>query len=297
MSRRKRFGEILIEAGLLTEENLQKALLRQQGSYCRLGLILEQMGVITERETALVLARQFRLETVSKIASQSIPDEVLALVGVDSALAKFIFPLKIVGKSLFLAMSNPLDMETIENLSFRTGLTVVPQVTTATEIQAAIQAHYLGKKSAGLWSILVTDDAELVRSAIVAPLKESGYRVLEAANGAEALRIAIQQHPHLILADIMMPRMDGFEMFKALKANAETEDIPVIALTARCTPQEENRLLDAGFFDFIPKPVNIIRLQARLKRTLRHIYGQATSPTPSRSPSIDEPQVYRQSLN
>ena len=126
MARRKRFGEILIEAGLLTEEILQKALIRQQGSSCRLGLILEQMGVISERETALVLARQFNLEMVSKIAGQSVADEALDLVGVDVALAKFVFPLKIVGKTLLLAMSNPLDMETIENLSFRTGLTVIP---------------------------------------------------------------------------------------------------------------------------------------------------------------------------
>ncbi|HKK01700.1 MAG TPA: hypothetical protein VJ955_05990, partial [Desulfuromonadales bacterium] len=58
------------------------------------------------------------------------------------------------------------------------------------------------------------------------------------------------------------------------QADPETKDIPVLALTARSTPQEETRLLDAGFFDFIPKPVNVLRLNARLKRALRQAYGQ-----------------------
>ncbi|HKK01914.1 MAG TPA: response regulator, partial [Desulfuromonadales bacterium] len=212
MSNRKRFGEVLLDAGILSEDVLQKALLRQRGTSFRLGLILEQMGVITEREVALVLSRQFQLETASKIASLSIPEDVLALVGADTALTKYVIPLQVVGKTLYLAMSNPLDMETIENLSFRTGLTVVPRVTTASEILAAIQTYYVdgkGIKPESRWSILVVEDIEMVRSAIVASLKENGYAVLEAANGAEGLKIAMQKQPHLILADIMMPCMDG----------------------------------------------------------------------------------------
>jgi CheY-like chemotaxis protein len=277
MSKRKLFGEILIEAGALTAETLQKALLRQRGTGRRLGLILEEMGVISERDIALVLARQFHLKTVSNIAKHLFPQAVLALVDSDTALAKYIFPLKVTDKTLFVAMSNPLDMETIENLSFRTGLTVVPYVTTAAEIQAAIKAHYLKEERQGgsdWWSILVVEDAEMIRSAIVAALKKAGYEIREATNGAEGIKMAVQQPPHLIIADIMMPRMDGFEMFKALQANSATQRIPVIALSARSTPEEEARLLNAGFFDFIPKPINVVRLLARLKRALRHTYGQ-----------------------
>ena len=80
MSKRKRFGEILIEAGALTEETLQKALIRQRGTGRRLGLILEEMGVISEREIALGVARQFHLKTVSNIAKHLFPFEVLALI-------------------------------------------------------------------------------------------------------------------------------------------------------------------------------------------------------------------------
>lgn len=281
MSKRKRFGEILIEAGVLTEATLQKALLRQRGTGRRLGLILEEMGVISERDVVLVLARQFHLKTVSNIAKHPFSPEILALVDSDTALAKYIFPLKVADKALYLAMSNPLDMETIENLSFRTGLTVVPYVTTAAEIQAAIKAHYLKQEKQSdpdWWSILVVEDAEMVRSAVVAALRKAGYQTREATNGAEGIKMAVQQPPHLIVADIMMPRMDGFEMFKALQANSTTQRIPVIALSARSTPEEEARLLNAGFFDFIPKPINVVRLLARLKRALQHTYGrQVTS--------------------
>lgn len=281
MAKRKLFGEILVESGVLTEETLGKALEHQKGSGRRLGLVLEEMKIISERDIALVLARQFHFKTVSNIAKYPFPPDVLALVDVNTALAKYVFPLKVVDKSLYLAMSNPLDIETIENLTFRSGLEIVPYVTTAAEIHAAVCAHYLKgeqAKTTDQWVVLVAEDSELVRSTVVAAIKKAGYQVLEAANGAEALKIAAQQKPHLVLADIMMPQVGGYEMFRSLQANPATKDIPVIALSARSTPEEEARLLNAGFFDFIPKPLNVVRLLARLKRALRHIYGLQIPP-------------------
>ncbi|HKK01058.1 MAG TPA: response regulator, partial [Desulfuromonadales bacterium] len=175
----------------------------------------------------------------------------------------------------------PLDIETIDKLTFQTGLTIVPYVTTATEIHAAISVHYLKgeqAKTTDRWVVLVAEDSELVRSTVVAAIKRAGYKPLEAADGGEALKIAIQQKPHLVLADIMMPQVDGYEMFRSLQANPATKNIPVIALSARSTPEEEARLLNAGFFDFIPKPLNAVRLLARLKRALRHTYGPQIPP-------------------
>lgn len=66
-----------------------------------------------------------------------------------------------------------------------------------------------------------------------------------------------------------MPRMDGIEMFKALQANGEIDDIPVIALTAKNSAEDEAELLDMGFYDFIAKPINPVRLAARVKRALK----------------------------
>jgi len=284
MQKRKRFGEILVDAKVVTEEILSNALEKQRGSGKQLGRILEEMGVVTEQNIAAALARQFGFKTVSNIARASFGNELLGLVDAETATDKFIFPLKHEGNTLFLAMVNPLDIETIDNLSFSKNLRVVPCVTTPSEIQAAVNRHYYkmtdsDPDSAVWWTVLVVDDQDLVRSAAVAALKKEGYNLLEAANGADGLRTTLQHKPHLVIADTVMPRMDGYEMFRAIKGNAQIKHIPVIALSSKSSAEEEANLLDMGYFDFIAKPINPVRLVARVKHALRLSYGD-TPPKP-----------------
>ena len=275
---RKRIGEIWIEAGILTESVLLAALERQKGSGKRLGQILGEMGHLSERDIAFALAKQFGYKTVSGLAGHSFPEKVLGLVAGENALKNFIFPLKLEGKTLFLAMANPLDMETLNNLSFRTGLRIVPCVTTPADILSGVHKHYFGMKEEdapwknALLTILVVDDQALVRSFLAAALQKVGYEVVQASNGMEGLKAAFQRHPHLIITDTVMPQMNGCEMFGALRRNAETRDIPVIALSSKAAAEEEARLLDQGYFDFIPKPINPVRLAARVRRALRMVY-------------------------
>lgn len=279
--RRKRFGEILVEAKVVSEEALNRALERQRGSGRRLGQVLEDMGVVTEKDIAAALARQFGFKTVANIARATFPPELLALIGAEAAMSKLLFPLKQEGTSLYLAMVNPLDMEVIDNLSFKSGLRIIPCVTTPTEIQAAVNQHYYQKAADQVqepdvwWSILVVDDQELVRAAVLAALKREGYGLLEAENGADGVKIAVQKRPHLIVSDTVMPRMDGYEMFRALKGNQQTKHIPIIALSSKSAAEEEAKLLDMGYYDFIAKPINPVRLVARVKRALRLVYGES----------------------
>jgi len=284
MQIRKRFGEILVEAKVLSEDVLGRALERQRGTGRRLGQVLEDMGVVTEKDIAAALARQFGFKTVANIARASFPPELLALVGAEAAMSKLIFPLKLEGGSLYLAMVNPLDIEVIDKLSFRAGVRIIPCVTTPTEIQAAVNHHYYQKvvdhaKEADVWwTILVVDDQDLVRSAIVAALKREGYNLLEAENGADGVKVTVQQKPHLIISDTVMPRMDGYEMFRALKGNLQTRHIPIIALSSKSSAEEEAKLLDMGYYDFIAKPINPVRLVARVKHALKLIYGDSPPP-------------------
>ena len=284
MAKRKRFGEVLVEAKVVDNHQLERALEKQKGTGRRLGQVLEQMGVVTERDIAAALARQFGFKTVANIARASFSAELLGLFDSDTASNKMLFPLKMEGTTLFLAMVNPLDIETIDNLSFKNGLRVVPCVTTPSEIQSAVNRHYLkiveqNHEPDAWWTILVVDDQALVRSAAVAALKREGYNLLEAANGADGLKVTLQEKPHLIIADTVMPRMDGNEMFRAIQTNLEVKHIPVIALSSKSTAEEEAKLLEMGYFDFIAKPINSVRLVARISHALRIIYG--TSP-PSR---------------
>ena len=283
MAKRKRFGEILVEAKVVDEQQLERALEKQKGTGRRLGQVLEEMGVVTERDIAAALARQFGFKTVANIARATFSQELLALFDGDTAMNKLIFPLKKEGTTLFLAMVNPLDIETIDNISFKRGLRVIPCVTTPTEIQAAVNRHYFKivdqtHEPDAWWTVLVVDDQDLVRSAAVAALKREGYNLLEAANGADGLKVALQEKPHLVIADTVMPRMDGYEMFRAMQANLSIKHIPVIALSSKSTAEEEAKLLEMGYFDFIAKPINPVRLVARTKHALRIIYGNSPPP-------------------
>lgn len=279
MQKRKRFGEILVEAKVLTEETLATALEKQRGSGKALGQVLEEMGLVTEQNIATTLARQFGYKTVSNIARAHFSKELLSLVDVDTATRRRIFPLKREDKTLFLAMVNPLDIEIIDNLSFAKNLRVVPCVTTPTEIQAAINRHYhqiedVSADADDWWKVLVVDDQDLVRSAALAALRKEGYTLYEAANGADGLKMAMQHKPHLVIADTVMPRMDGYEMFRAIKSNPQIKNVPVIALSSKSTAEEEAQLLDMGYFDFIAKPINPVRLLARVRHALRLTYGE-----------------------
>jgi len=75
-----------------------------------------------------------------------------------------------------------------------------------------------------------------------------------------------------------MTGMTGVELFRILQSNVATREIPVIALSAKSSPEEEARLLEMGFFDFVSKPANLARLVARVKRALKIVYGREKLP-------------------
>jgi len=275
MSKRKRFGEILVEAGAVEPGVLAHALDRHKRTGKRLGQVLEEMKVISEKDIAAVLARQFGFKTVRGISRHAFSEEILALTNSEEALHKFIFPLKREGNNLFLAMVNPLDMETIDSLAFRTGTRITPCVTTPSEIHEAVSAHYLKRaevEPSDWWRIVVADNQELARAAVAAALQKEGYSLVQAANGAEALNAIHHHPPHLVITDTVMPRMDGYQLFRMLQDKDNTRIIPVIALSSRSSAEEEAKLLDMGFFDFIPKPINPVRLLARIRRALKLVY-------------------------
>ncbi|MCK5912990.1 MAG: response regulator, partial [Desulfuromusa sp.] len=231
---KKKMGEILVESEIISQNDLDNALLRQKGINKPIGKILEDMDVILEEDIAEALSIQFSFPHVKKISRHHFSHKVLDKIDVDLALAHLIFPLKIDEKTLYLAMANPLDMALQSDLSFRLAMRISPCVSTPDEIKTAIKKHYLTDipvdKEDHTWNILLVDNQEITLNAAEAALKKEGYSVYKASNGAEGLKIATQLQPSLIITDIVMPRMDGIEMFKALQANGDIDNIPVIAL-------------------------------------------------------------------
>lgn len=119
-------------------------------------------------------------------------------------------------------------------------------------------------------TILIVDD-HLENLRLLHEVLRQEYRVLFATRGAEALEIARHQQPHLILLDVMMPAMDGYEVLQRLREDDRTQEIPVIYLTALTEEQYETRGLELGAVDFITKPFNpmVVRARVRTHLTLR----------------------------
>ena len=109
------------------------------------------------------------------------------------------------------------------------------------------------------------DNFELVRFL----LERAGYEVLSAANGLEGLDAAKRERPDLILMDLSMPEMDGWNATSHLKADEETRSIPVLALTAHTLPGDRKRAIDAGCDGYISKPINVASFDKLVATLLR----------------------------
>ena len=116
-------------------------------------------------------------------------------------------------------------------------------------------------------TILIVEDVEYNRDLLV-QLVEEEYEVVTAADGAAGIEAAARDRPDVILMDLSLPGIDGWEATRRLKARPETEAIPVIALTAHAMQGDEERARSCGCDDYLPKPLDEEQLFAKLTRLL-----------------------------
>ncbi|MDX6475963.1 MAG: two-component system, OmpR family, phosphate regulon response regulator PhoB [Gaiellaceae bacterium] len=116
--------------------------------------------------------------------------------------------------------------------------------------------------------LLVADDDEDILTLVQLRLSRSGFEVVVARDGEEALRLAQEKHPDLAVLDWMMPKASGLEVLRAIRAGADTADIPVVLLTARASAADVQEGLDAGADDYIAKPFSPQELAARVHTIL-----------------------------
>lgn len=128
--------------------------------------------------------------------------------------------------------------------------------------------------------ILVADDKESSRELIRNLLEHSGYEILEAADGQEALEVARASAPDLILLDIHMPVLDGYGAVRAMRQEEKLQNLPIVALTASAMHSDRDRVLGAGFSAYITKPVSLKTLRDEIEKLLA-----ASAPKPGHSGS------------
>ena len=116
--------------------------------------------------------------------------------------------------------------------------------------------------------ILIIEDNEVNRILVRDMLRFKGYLTLEAQSAEEGIRVAREKKPALVLMDFHLPKMNGIEAFLALRADAETSSIPVIAVTASAMPEDRKRILEAGFDGMQTKPIHVVEFLNTIEKTL-----------------------------
>ena len=117
-------------------------------------------------------------------------------------------------------------------------------------------------------TLLLVEDNPLNRDMMRLRLGKAGYRVLEAENGWQGIELCREQLPDLVLMDLDMPVMDGWEATRIMKADTQMSRIPIIALTAHAMQGERDRALEAGCDDYDVKPVDFERLNEKIRLLL-----------------------------
>jgi CheY-like chemotaxis protein len=116
--------------------------------------------------------------------------------------------------------------------------------------------------------ILVADDDDDVRELVVFRLERAGYQVVTASDGQEAVQVALERPPDVCVIDVMMPKLDGYEVTERLRASPGLAEVPIVLLTASVQEAAVNRGLEAGASDYIKKPFSPQELVERIAAAL-----------------------------
>jgi len=117
--------------------------------------------------------------------------------------------------------------------------------------------------------IMIVEDNQDSRELVVKVLKNKGYQIIEAVDGEEALEKAAREKPHLILMDISIPKIDGFEVTKKLKDQDEFKHIPIVALTAHAMKGDREKFISVGFEGYISKPIDVHAFPEQVRAYLK----------------------------
>ncbi len=191
-----------------------------------------------------------------------------------------VLPLRYTDRALEVATADPVSMEAEGEIAHVSSRTVHFEVAPPDAIEAALHATYpeedaprhvprLPPEQRGGPHVLVVDDDVETRVLLRHVLEDRGFRVTEAHDGPDALRVLESDAVHLVTLDLMMPEMDGIEVLRRIRSRVRTAGLPVIVATAKDDPAAEVELFQAGADDFVVKPIDPPRFMLRIQAVLR----------------------------
>jgi CheY-like chemotaxis protein len=191
-----------------------------------------------------------------------------------------------ISQKLVRLMGSELQVNSTKNQGCRFWFELnLPASSTSKEIEAKtpVIIGYHGDKR----QILIVDDNAFNRKILTIPLQKLGFEITEAVNGREGLEKANEFEPDLILLDVMMPEVDGFEMIFQIRQLSGLKEVIVIAISASAFPQTQQQILAAGCNEFLPKPVQLANLLQSIQTHLglEWLYEE-TSETDSQSETL-----------
>src|SRR2546423_4525044 len=143
--------------------------------------------------------------------------------------------------------------------------------------------------------ILVVDDSPTIRAALKALLERMGRTVVAAADGEQALQMYRQDRPGLVLIDVVMPIMDGYESARHMRETKADEWVPIIFLSSKEADQDLDRAIEAGGDDYLVKPVGVVLLYAKI-RALQRVQTLCSKQIgKSRAPASAQPELPKRS--
>ncbi|HJV64434.1 MAG TPA: response regulator [Geomonas sp.] len=275
METRPKLGEIFVENGILTGKTVERMLQISKRVNKRFGTLLEELELVTSDELAVALASQHACRVASNFAGLSFSAELLATIPLEVAMQNYIFPLKLENNRLALAIADPTEMRVVRNLSVERGLSITPYVATRREIYTAICRNYLKKevRNSEAHTVLLVENDRQLGATFADVLGRQGYRVIRVSDGQEACQALLTEKPQAVVTDHDLPNPHENGFFVALKTTPELSLIPVILVAGSCSPEEEIKAFERGFFDFIQKPVREATLVTRVKRALQFSQG------------------------
>jgi CheY-like chemotaxis protein len=167
---------------------------------------------------------------------------------------------------------NAMRADGVPSMRDRALELVASGVTSIEEVDRVLSADEDGThKPRTRIRVLVTDDDPINRMLVKLLLEKEQYDVLEAANGRQAIEIAVRERPDLLLVDLNMPELDGYQTISELRGRVELATMPILVLTAEDGPGVEHRVLDLGADDYIVKPFDAAVLISRVHAVFRRL--------------------------